>query len=60
MDTIANAVTQLGVPALVYFYLKILPQIKDSIQSFLTQHLEWPLSVHMQKKCGEFEQKWPS
>ena len=45
---------------LFYFYLKILPQMKDSIPSFLTQHLEWPVSVHMQKKWGEFDQKWPS
>ena len=45
---------------ILYFYLKILPQIKDSIPSFLTQHLDWPVSVHMQKKWGEFDQKWPS
>ena len=40
-----------------YFYLKILPQIKDPIPSFHTQHLEWPISVHMQKKLGELDQK---
>ena len=33
-----------------FFYLKILQQIKDIIPSFLTQHLEQPVSVHMQKK----------
>ena len=32
------------------FYLKILQQIKDSFPNFLTQHLEQPISVHMQKK----------
>ena len=35
------------------FYLKILQQIKDLILGFLTQHLEQPVSVHMQKKWGE-------
>ena len=32
-----------------YLSLKILQQIKDSIPNFLTQHLEHPISVHMQK-----------
>ena len=35
-----------------YLYLKILPQIKDSNPSFLSQHLELPVSVHMQKKSN--------
>ena len=36
-----------------YFHLKNFPQIKDSIPSFLTQHLERPVNVHMQKKWGK-------
>ena len=44
----------------IFFYLNILQQIKDSIPNFLTQHLEQPISVHMQKKWGELGQKWPS
>ena len=37
--------------------LKILQQIKNSVPNFLTQHLEQPISVHMQKKLGELGQK---
>ena len=38
------------------FYLKILQQIKGFIPSFLTKHLEQPVSVHMHKKLGELGQ----
>ena len=43
-----------------YFELNFLAQIMDFIPSFLNQHLEQPVSVHMQKKWGELGQKWPS
>ena len=47
---------------ILIFWLQpqILQQIKDSIPIFLTQYLEQPVSVHMQKKWGELGQKWPS
>ena len=36
-----------------YFDLKFWAQKMDSSPSFLTQHLEWAVSSHMQKKWGE-------
>ena len=42
------------------FDLKFLAHIMDSSPSLLTQHLEYAVSSHKQKKWGELGQKWAS